>query len=329
MTGDQLPAPPVPAECDCTDLDGFMLNVERLMASELVALSTHEIVGAAVFLWCRAWKQRPASSLPDDERVLAAYARMPLSRFRKLRDDVMRGFTKCSDGRFYHRVLAEEAMRAFDRKKAFQTKRETETERLRKWRQQRRGNGVETRFVPEGQDRTGHHESDLDVTTAPTHSAGPASPNGAGAPPGESFGFSQSDVKTAIFGAGLRWMMANTGDAEAPCRSFLGLLIRDHGEGNTASVLMAAERVKPVDPRAWMKRNIEGNLNGQTPRSQRAGSQVANAAILGAALHRLRDQGSAGGGDRDRRQEADEARDVEATVLDAGQGCTRGSEGRD
>jgi len=32
-----LPAPLVAPDCDCSDLDSFMLNVERLMASELVA----------------------------------------------------------------------------------------------------------------------------------------------------------------------------------------------------------------------------------------------------------------------------------------------------
>lgn len=134
-----LPAPLVGPETDVRDLDGFMLNVERLMASELVALSSHEVVAAALFLWCRAWKQLPAASLPNDERVIAAFARLPLTRFRKLRDEVMRGFVLCSDGRWYHQVLAEEATRAYGRKQRFQAKRETDAERLRKWRAGRGG----------------------------------------------------------------------------------------------------------------------------------------------------------------------------------------------
>ena len=71
-----LPEPLVPADCDCTDLDGFMLNVERLMASELVALSSHEVIASALFLWCRAWKQRPAASLPADSPLAAALKRL-------------------------------------------------------------------------------------------------------------------------------------------------------------------------------------------------------------------------------------------------------------
>ena len=153
---DSIPAPLVPAEVDCTDLDGFMLNVERLMASELVALSSHEVIGAALLLWCRAWKQRPAASLPNDDKVIAAFARMPLPRFRKLRDEVLRGFVLCQDGRLYHSTLAKEAVNAYERKGAFQRKREADADRLRKWRS---GNArathdetpSETRFVAEGQ----------------------------------------------------------------------------------------------------------------------------------------------------------------------------------
>jgi cytochrome P450 len=142
-----------------------MLNVERLMASELVALSSDEVVAAALFLWCRAWKQKPAASLPDDERVMAAFARMPLGRFRKIRPEATRGFVLCSDGRWYHKVLAQEAVKSFARKTEFRRKREADAERLRNWRGKRNETQyetpqetvaetqTETRFVQEGQGR--------------------------------------------------------------------------------------------------------------------------------------------------------------------------------
>jgi uncharacterized protein YdaU (DUF1376 family) len=178
-----LPEPLTPADCDCTDLDGFMLNVERLMASELVALSSHEVIGAAVLLWCRAWKQTPAASLPDDDRINAAFAKLALPRFRKLKAEVMRGFVKCSDGRLYHRTLAAEAVKAFDRKQAFRKKRETDAERLRKWRKgegetrcetgdETRGETPgetqsETRFVAEGQGQGQGQVRDRDKDNPP------------------------------------------------------------------------------------------------------------------------------------------------------------------
>lgn len=130
-------APPVGPEVDLRALDGFMLNVERLMASELVAISSGEEFKAAVLLWCRAWKQVPAASLPDDERVLAAFAGCSLQRWRKIRAVALRGFVRCADGRLYHRVLAEDALRAFARHQAYRARRAADQERLRDWRAKR------------------------------------------------------------------------------------------------------------------------------------------------------------------------------------------------
>ncbi len=187
MNATELPAPLVPPDVDCTDLDGFMLNVERLMASELVALSSHEVIGAALLLWCRAWKQRPAASLPNDNKVIAAFARMPLARFLKLRNEVMRGFVLCSDGRLYHRTLALEAMRSFGWKESSRRKRDADAERLRKWRsghasetlrETPRETQSETRFVAEGQDRTGQdmtgHGEGVQAASPPARKRAPA-----------------------------------------------------------------------------------------------------------------------------------------------------------
>lgn len=116
---EQLPEPLVPAEVDLRDMDGFMLNVERLLASELWAISTGEEFKAAMGLWARAWKQTPAASLPNDDRVLSSFAGVPMPRWKKVREMAMRGFVLCTDGRFYHKVLADDAKRAWARKESF------------------------------------------------------------------------------------------------------------------------------------------------------------------------------------------------------------------
>src|SRR5262245_26330048 len=92
------PEPFTTPDIDVRDLDGFMLNAERLMASELFALATGDEFKAAVALWCRAWKQVPAASLPNDDRILAAFSGAG-SKWRKVRDMALRGFILCSDGR--------------------------------------------------------------------------------------------------------------------------------------------------------------------------------------------------------------------------------------
>lgn len=96
---------------DLGGLDGFLLRTDKLMASELWALSTGEEFKAAIGLWCRAWTQSPPGSLPDDDRVLAAFSGVG-ARWKKVKAVALRGFVKCDDGRLYHRVLCEEANRA-------------------------------------------------------------------------------------------------------------------------------------------------------------------------------------------------------------------------
>jgi hypothetical protein len=126
------PCPLVPAHTDVRDLDGFMMNVERMLASELWALSTGEEFKAAFALWMRAWKQMPAGSLPDDERVLAAFSGAG-KRWPKVRGMALRGFVRCTDGRLYHRVLCEDVVRAAEKKRQYRerTKAATEARLLR------------------------------------------------------------------------------------------------------------------------------------------------------------------------------------------------------
>ncbi len=123
-----------------------MLNVERLLASELWAVATGEQLKAAFALWCRAWKQVPAASLPNDMKIIAAFSGMGREpMFNRHKHVVMRGFVLCSDNRWYHRTLAEDANRAWLMKRRRATERNAEAERVKRWRE-RRSNGYETPY---------------------------------------------------------------------------------------------------------------------------------------------------------------------------------------
>ncbi|HEV2674127.1 MAG TPA: DUF1376 domain-containing protein [Aliidongia sp.] len=140
MSDSALPDPPVSPDIDITGLDGFMLNVQRLFASELWALSTGDEFKAALGLWGRAWQQSPAGSLPDDERVLSAFSGAG-SKWKKVRDVALRGFVKCSDGRLYHAVLCEDVRNAAKKREAFKERTKAATE-ARKSRVAQRGDDV-------------------------------------------------------------------------------------------------------------------------------------------------------------------------------------------
>ena len=104
--------PLTPPDCDLRGLAFMPLDVVRLIDSDLMALATGEEFKAAVTLWCKAWLQVPAASLPDDDRILAHLSGTG-TRWKRLREMALRGFVPCSDGRLYHTVIAEKACDAW------------------------------------------------------------------------------------------------------------------------------------------------------------------------------------------------------------------------
>jgi Protein of unknown function (DUF1376) len=114
-----LTDPLVPADTDLRDFQYMPLDVVRLVDSDLAALATGEEFRCAVILWCKAWHQVPASSLPNDDRLLSHLAGFgrDMKAWRAVRDVALRGFVECSAGRLYHPVIAEKAIEAADAKR--------------------------------------------------------------------------------------------------------------------------------------------------------------------------------------------------------------------
>ena len=112
-----LPAPLTPADCDLRDFAFMPLEVRRLLTSETWVLGTAEEKVAALCLWCEAWHQVPAASLPENERMLAHLSGAG-GGWRKVREHALRGWIKCSDGRLYHPVVAEKALESWAKKEA-------------------------------------------------------------------------------------------------------------------------------------------------------------------------------------------------------------------
>lgn len=129
---DHLPAPPLPASVDLRGFPYMPLDVVRLRDSEIAVKTKGDEFRCAVLLWCAAWHQVPAASLPDDDTLLAGLAGFGrvVREWKRIKDGALRGFVKCSDGRLYHTVVAEKAIEAW---RAQLTQRwKTECARLRK-----------------------------------------------------------------------------------------------------------------------------------------------------------------------------------------------------
>ncbi|SAK53382.1 hypothetical protein AWB78_01320 [Caballeronia calidae] len=106
-----LPNPLTPADCDLRDFGFMQIDVKRLLSSETWVLGTGEERAAAVALWLESWHQVPAGSLPENDRMLDHLSQS--KKWKSVKAHVMRGWLKCSDGRFYHQVVAEKALEAW------------------------------------------------------------------------------------------------------------------------------------------------------------------------------------------------------------------------
>lgn len=112
------PQPFVPADCDLRDFAFMPLDVVRLRDSDIAAVATGDEFRCAVLLWCASWHQVPAGSLPDDDIILsqlAGFGRV-VREWQRVREGALKGWTKCSDGRLYHAVVAEKACEAWEGK---------------------------------------------------------------------------------------------------------------------------------------------------------------------------------------------------------------------
>lgn len=112
--------PLVPHHVDLRDFEFMPLHCVRLRDSEFSAQVSDAAFRAGVLLWCAAWHQVPAASLPKDDRTLCHLAGLgrDLKGWNKIKDEALRGFVECSDGRIYHKVIAETANEAWERKQA-------------------------------------------------------------------------------------------------------------------------------------------------------------------------------------------------------------------
>lgn len=117
---DDLPAPLTPPDCDLRDFPFMPLDCMRLRRSKawLLAKKNPALGFYMVNLWTAAWHEVPAASLEDDDDILADAAMCDLKTWLRVKEQVLRGWVKCSDGRLYHTVVAEKANSSWERKHA-------------------------------------------------------------------------------------------------------------------------------------------------------------------------------------------------------------------
>jgi hypothetical protein len=125
------PEPLTPPDCDLRGMDFFPLDTMRLLDSELWLKASADEFKAAVGLWCMAWRQLPAGSIPDDDAILSRWAVGWGLNWAKVRTGALHGFVKCTDGRLYHPVLCVKALEAWAARQKHKVRQAEDAERKR------------------------------------------------------------------------------------------------------------------------------------------------------------------------------------------------------
>ena len=172
---EQLPPPPVPADADLTHYDDMPLEVRRLRDSGIAGVPDAEIFRCAVLLWCVAWHQLPAGSLPNDDDELCRLVGLGRDRrtWSKIKAGVLRGWRRFDDGRLYHRVVSEKVIEGWNRTRFSDWQKACD--RVRKENKARKDKGLAPLEFPE--------KPAVILLEWPPESRGSSSGNSGGVPP--------------------------------------------------------------------------------------------------------------------------------------------------
>lgn len=84
----------------------FPFYVDDFMNDGVVDAMTNEEIGVYIRLLCKAWKEAPVGSVPDDDRVLAQWARLTPFVWSAMKPHVMAAFRLSRrDGRYHQRRM--------------------------------------------------------------------------------------------------------------------------------------------------------------------------------------------------------------------------------
>ena len=297
QTEDDLPAPLTPADCDLRNFHYMALDVGKLRDSDTAALENPEAFRCAILLYCAAWHQVPAASLPDDESKLArlaGYGR-DLEAFRHARETGgLKGWIRCTDGRLYHPVVAAKANEAFiSKRKQQQRTAAANAARARKGMGQPRSipptapetnvtsnvtddvtvdvtsNVTDDVTSTKGKDKIGE-DNDSELRSAALASPGacqsrarkPANTMRSAGAPGLPLG-----ARDELWALGVPTLRNLTGKPEGAARAFLGKMLKNLGDDAAAAlaILREAESLRPIDPAAWVSAAAKARSQAERP----------------------------------------------------------------
>lgn len=130
---EELPVPLVSAGVSMRGLTYMPLHIDRLQKSKtwLICKRLPHLAFHVMNMWMRCWAEEPAASLEDDDDVLADAAMCSPDKWQEIKTSVLRGWTLCNDGRWYHPVVAEIATEVWEKRTDDEKKKAADRQRKR------------------------------------------------------------------------------------------------------------------------------------------------------------------------------------------------------
>ncbi len=247
--------------------------------------------GAYLLLLMQQWRSGP---LPDDDRHLAAIARVDLAAWkRQVGPTIRRFFEVTADGLVQKRLEAERQKAA-----AIIEKRATAGKKgaARRWQNGEQsdkpsdggegsnsnGDGMAnamasatagplaTSSQTDAQSQSQSHSTSSLRSDGASAAAPAADPEPASPAPSSPAAEPAPDARTALWREGLPRLQRMTGKTPAQARSLLGRYLRDAGDDCAllSAILFEAEQARPVQPEAWISgalRRRAGSHNAPPP----------------------------------------------------------------
>lgn len=273
-----------PPDCDLRDYPWMPLDVRRLLTSETWMDGPAEGKVAALSLWCEAWCQVPAGSLPDNERILHHLSQSGPA-WPKVRAHALRGWIKCSDGRLYHPVVAEKANEAWRLKMAQKARTEAARKaKLDRLQAKATDSGAPpvtssvtdtvTGPVTENVTRLVAHTvtgSTVPDRTGPYLKKEDSVPSGTDAEAASAVP-SPADL---LWSVGVPILKRLTSKSDGQCRTMLGKMRRDVQDDcpRLLLILQEAASAQHVDPVAWLTAATGGRKSGESASDRRIREQ--------------------------------------------------------
>jgi hypothetical protein len=299
----EYPSPLTLENCDLRAFPYMELDVRRLRDSKFATVTSGDCFRAGLLLWCAAWHQVPAASLPDNDfelANLAGYGRV-IKEWKKVKEEALSGFIKCSDGRLYHPVIAEKANAAFASKERYAYNKFTE--RMRKENAKREKEGKKSFGIPDveiwksgkypcgippegdqippenahippgippenalrgnGTERRGNG----DINTVPIGTDGAAVIPSVELPPDPPPPTIEELTKVELWRVG-KSLLLSAGMPKVQCGSFVGKLCKDFGDEVVIEAVRETCVKQPVDPAEYLKASCM-RIKGKRPSTNR------------------------------------------------------------